>query len=1116
MPADTKLGLYLDPGKLISHAGRVWDPGLFGGWVPHQMVGYLWPTGPWYWVCDRLGLPDWIAHRLWIGTLLFAAGSGVWWLARQLGVVAGAAVVAGVVYQCSAYVLPYVSRTSALLLPWAALGWITGWSGRAAVTRRWREPAVVGLLVFTVGAVNATALIMVIPAPLLLVVWLARELVVQWAAALAAMARIAAICTAVSLWWAVMVVVQGRYGADVLAFSETLRDVSNTATSTEVWRGLGYWLFYVRTGSASATTASAPYLTSPWLIGAGVLVTLIGLTGLAVIRWRYRGYAALLAATGVIVAVGAHPLEHRPPLWRAVGSGGLDLAIRSSTRAVPVMVLGVALGIGAVLGARWPAQGRWNRWWFRPGAAAVTAAIAVAALPALWRGQLVDPALRRDEHVPAAWTDAAAALHQAGSRGVLQLPGQEFGAFDWGYTVDPPVASLTDVPLLTRDLLPLGTPRVMDLLFAFDDRFQNGVAEPASVAPIGRLLGADTIWLTADIDAHRFGTATAPEVRAVLDRAGAVGPPRWFADRVALYPVAGSVAADRASRAVVVAGSADGVIDAAAAGLLDGHEAVYYAADRTDRGWADQGLSMVVLTDSNRDRAHHWRGSQQVSGYTQGPGLAPLTDDQADVRLDLFPDQQSTDQSVTVATWAGQPVEAAATTYGSAVVYQPEHRPLAAFDGDATTAWVVGPGTNPIGQQVRTTAPITTVVQPAGATQWISAIRLTDADHPDGVVVPLDERSHHSPGQPVGPTRGPATITILAVAPPIADQPAGDASAGTQVGVGFAELGPVIDEVVRLPELDADLTTQPLAVVLTRLRATRAGQADPERSIQRTWTQPARSMTVSVTLRGTALGGPLAPGCRTIGELDGRPLEVGLGTAEVAALAAGGTVVVGPCDGRAVAMTSGVHRLSAAVTSDGVTIDRVVLAEPAAPAGDAVAFARWQRPVGPPAGVQRLATAALVVSFAAAVALAATVIATRRRATNSASLAATAAWRTADTARDRRRAWISAVALVASAWLVGGTGVAIGAAVVAAAVVITGRTSRLTLLAAALVAANGARLAVLVMRHHPPATSAWPRLFDGLHRTGVLAAVVLAVAALSDRGESPGAAGDPGRPPPSR
>ena len=100
--------------------------------------------------------------------------------------------------------------------------------------------------------------------------------------------------------------------------------------------------------------------------------------------------------------------------------------------------------------------------------------VAIVNLPSLWTGAFVDPALERDESPPAAWTDAAADLDSIGDTGrVLQLPGAEFGAFRWGYTVDQPLPGLTDKPLITRDLLPLGSAGAMDLLYALDDRIQR-------------------------------------------------------------------------------------------------------------------------------------------------------------------------------------------------------------------------------------------------------------------------------------------------------------------------------------------------------------------------------------------------------------------------------------------------------------------------------------------------------------------------------------------------------------------------------------------------------------------------------------------------------------------
>ena len=60
MPTDTKLYLYLDPGRLLSEAAATWDTSQFAGWVPHQVIAYLWPSGPWLTrTCRSVGWPRW-------------------------------------------------------------------------------------------------------------------------------------------------------------------------------------------------------------------------------------------------------------------------------------------------------------------------------------------------------------------------------------------------------------------------------------------------------------------------------------------------------------------------------------------------------------------------------------------------------------------------------------------------------------------------------------------------------------------------------------------------------------------------------------------------------------------------------------------------------------------------------------------------------------------------------------------------------------------------------------------------------------------------------------------------------------------------------------------------
>ena len=147
--------------------------------------------------------------------------------------------------------------------------------------------------------------------------------------------------------------IQGRLGADVLAYSESLESVSFTSTSPEVWRGLGYWLFYIRDAYAATTSAGRDYMVSGRLIVDRLRAAARSASSASS---RPAGRTAAspcsLVVTGVVLAVGVHPIDDPSPLMDALlgdGTSGAALALRSSTRAVPMLVLGLALGAGALV-----------------------------------------------------------------------------------------------------------------------------------------------------------------------------------------------------------------------------------------------------------------------------------------------------------------------------------------------------------------------------------------------------------------------------------------------------------------------------------------------------------------------------------------------------------------------------------------------------------------------------------------------------------------------------------------------------------------------------------------------------------------------------------------------
>jgi len=867
MPADTKLFLYLDPGGLLQRAADTWDASQFAGTVPHQQISYLWPAGPWFWLMDALHVPDWIGHRLWIGSLLFFAGWGVHWLARQLGFRAHCALAAAFVYMLSPYMLAYVSRTSVMLLPWAGLGWLLGCTVLSARHGGWRYPACAALVVLTVGSTNATAVALIAPAPVLWLLHAASAKEISWRQACSAAARIGALSLLVSAWWIAFLGVQSRYGIDILAYTETLEAVSSTSIAPEAVRGLGYWLNYIRDHVQATTDAAGPYHTNLALLLTSYGLALVGLVGLSLVKWKGRRFAAVLLLVGTVLAVGGYPLNDPAPLFGGLTDNTrstLALALRSSTRALPMSMLALSLGAAAVVGA----VGHINRQRMVSGAVAL---IAIINLPALWTGGLVDRFLTRDETPPSAWHEAVATLpDDVTATRVWQLPGAEFGAFRWGYTVDPPFPGLSSQPFISRDLQPLGSPGAMDLLYAFDDRFQNGTVDPDSIAAVARLFGVETIWVAGDMAFERFRTPR-PEVTDALYRAGpngldeprAFGEPRVNKPTVAMIdevslsdPRVGEsvapvllvnvddvVAITRTKTTeVVLSGSGDGVIDAAAAGLLTGQEAIFYTASAgRNIGERLAHAALVIVTDSNRDRARQWRGSQDSTGFTEdggrGPGATQF--DSQDQRLPVFGDHELATQ--TYALQQG-PVTASASSYGYPLGYWPEYRPVMAIDGNAATAWRVGGlAADPIGQSI--------------ALETSEAVSQLTLHQPDG--------DRHITEVDIVTAEGAQRVALNESETTIAmDHPTDRFAIVIRVAargsdpVGFAEIDTGLgatEEVVVMPaDALSQLSDQPLALVMTRERvqATDRYRRDPEPLLVRQFSlTEAQTMTASVTVR---------------------------------------------------------------------------------------------------------------------------------------------------------------------------------------------------------------------------------------------------------------------------
>jgi hypothetical protein len=897
--ADTKQYLYLDPGSFLGRALSMWDPHVAAGTVPHQGIGYLFPMGPYYWLMDLVGVPDWIAQRLWMGTISLLAVLGARWLFRELGVRRWGALAGALVYMLTPYQLAFTARISVLLLAWAALPWIVGLTMRAVQRGGWRYPAVLALVIMSAGSVNASSMIFMLLAPAL---WIALELLtrrVHVRAAAAAVGRIGVLTLGVSFWWVVGLRIQGAYGLPVLQLTETTRVVSSASTPLDLLRGLGNWFFY-GTDLVGDSIQQAHYYVSNHVVTVfSFAIPVVALAAAAIVKWRHRTYFVLLVVVGTVVGAGAWPYDDASPyghLWRWLSANSsVGLALRNTARVAPLIVLGLAgllaAGVSALSGRRW------RRAPVELVAAALVAVLAFGALLPVWRDGYLSPGLERPEHVPDYWQQVASALTGQGDRTrVLEIPGANFSAYRWGNTVEPVTPGLTDRPYLAREVLPYGSPQTANLLDALDRRMQEGTFEPSSLAGVARLLSTGAVVVRSDLAYERFDlpqprefwkVLTQPNVAPGLSRPVPYGPTTPnvsevpFVDAhtlqdvdqpdppaVARFDVEDAVPIVHTApvdQPVVLAGDGDGIVDAAAAGLVDGNQLVQQLAAMDDAQLAAalaRGADLVV-TDSNRRRAETWFTSlRDNKGATERAGQTLPDPSGEDFRLDVFPG--STDDSRTVVEQDGGTVDASADG-GTA---HPEYRADRAFDGNLHTAWRVG-GADPTGAllTVHPDAPVradhVTLVQPQDGVRDRTLTRVSVIVN-DGapIAVDLGPDSLTPSGQRVDFPA--ADVTSLTIRTEATSTPPVDPAAASPVGLAEVRLGDLhVDEVVRLPvdttkRVGAKAAAHSLDYVLSRLRVdpTDATRSDEEPALLRRFDVPdARAFGMS----GTARVDPNAP-----------------------------------------------------------------------------------------------------------------------------------------------------------------------------------------------------------------------------------------------------------------
>ncbi len=718
---DSRIDLAVDPSRFLERIWQVWSgTGDLGHVHSGQSVGYLLPMGPWYALADWLGVPMWIAQRIWLGALYALAAWGAVRLMdllyrRERG---PAHLVAGAIFAFNPYVATWTDRATVALLAYAALPWLMIFAHRALRSPgAWRWPAAAALLLaVTGGGVNATLIVVLLPAPAALLLYETWVLGRPGAAAWAFAWRTAVLGIPVSLWWLIPLVLAAPYGGDFLSFTEQPVGIWTTNAMSESLRLLGYWPMYLRIGSESQSVFDfvGSYFTSLPVIAGSFVVPLAALAGLRWTgRWSYAPFFGLLAIFGLVIMSAGFPRGapgHDALLWLYYSFEPLQV-LRTTYKAAPLVALSLAVLAGAAVDALLAAARQpWSIDRRLSIAALVVFAIGmvVFAWPQL-TGNAVD---QRSAYgrIPGSWPAAVVDAERAtdDNQRILQLPGQLFGAYGWGGEVNEPVApALTDRPVAVRSITRYSDPRSAQLLASVDDLVQQARLLPGQLDPLLRLMGVGQVLVGADANGSIAGSATPAAVERALAEQDSLRLPAAAYGRQRLRPpelgrsdlaVAvpdvrrydapagfkqGIVRVHPATGATVLDGDADGVVDLAGLGGLDTGRALFYAADLDPgrlRRLVESG-GRLVFSDSNRKRTVS--PSRFVDLY--GPTLtASATIADAWPDYDPFPARGPAGQ--TVAVYSGLRRLEAPTDLGLSSF--PEHGATAAFDGRLDTSWL--------------------------------------------------------------------------------------------------------------------------------------------------------------------------------------------------------------------------------------------------------------------------------------------------------------------------------------------------------------------------------------------------------------------------------------------
>ncbi|MBV9207533.1 MAG: DUF3367 domain-containing protein [Actinobacteria bacterium] len=736
MVFDTKLSVNLDAGGYYAGLWHLWDPANTFGALRNQAVGYAVPMAPFYLAAHLAHVPVWLTERLWMSLIIAAGFGGLVALAGALGIGSPASrLLAGLVFALWPTFTIVIGSTSVsalpgMLAPWAVLPLAAAVrQGGGAI----RAAARSGAVIVCMSGVNATVTIDALLLPGLFILTHARgrrlvSLALCWAGAVAA----------ATAWWALPLLLQGRYAFNFLPYVEQSSTTTGTMSAAATLRGAGNWVAYFNLGTPWLPAGWA-MVSTPMAIIAGAVAAACGLYGLAM---RSMPHAAWLRLSAGVAAAGALAGYGGPlggPFHTSVDHllDGAFAPFRSVYKLEPVIAAALALGLAHAVAA-WRARtsrrraGPVQRVFTAEAWAVVGIVLAGLTLPYL-SGRVLNPG--SFSAVPRYWYQVAGFLAaRSPLNTALVVPADSHGAYLWGDPVDDPLVALATSPWAERGLVPYGGAGSQILLDTAENAIESG-EQASGLAGYLQRAGVRYIVVRNDLDPRQVGYTSAALVHQTLalsgfTRVASFGPavggaqiepratrqqqaalPRYPAVEVYAPPAPGPgpalrpspVAALPAAATVLVNGGPDSLLPLTGQHLLGPGQPAIIAGDPVPVSGFTPAQRAVTDGQRRADTLFGLVNANVSYTYTAtetNPAHAGRLGAAGGPPRQLLPVPANGHQTVAVLSGAAS---VTVSSYGSWIADTQQDDPASAFDGDPATAWAEGDELTPAGQWIQIT-----------------------------------------------------------------------------------------------------------------------------------------------------------------------------------------------------------------------------------------------------------------------------------------------------------------------------------------------------------------------------------------------------------------------------